>query len=60
MSVKIQMLKGFQNGIENLKEFLKELNWIYKREHKADEVASNTEKAEYILEIWRILFQKPF
>lgn len=57
MSVKIQMFKGLQNGIQHPKEFLKKLNWIYKREHKADELASDTEKAEYISEIRQILFQ---
>ena len=57
MSVKIRMFKGLQNGIENPKEFLEELNWIYKREHKADESADDTEKAEYISETRRILFR---
>ena len=57
MSVKIRMFKGLQNGIENPKEFLEELNWIYKREHKADELANDAEKAEYISETWRILFR---
>ena len=57
MSVKIPMFKGLQNGIENPKEFLEELNWIYKCEHKADKPANNAEKAEYISEIRRILFR---
>lgn len=51
MSVKIRMSKRLQNGIENLKEFLEKLNWIYKREHRADEPASDTKKSEYISEI---------
>lgn len=57
MSVKIQVFKGLKNGIENPKEFLEKLNWIYKREHKADEPASAAEKAEYISETRRILFR---
>lgn len=51
MSVKIRISKRLQNGIENLKEFLEKLNWIYKREHRADKPASDTKKAEYISEI---------
>lgn len=47
MSVKVRMFKGLQNGIENPKDFLEELNWIYKREHKVDEPANGMEKDEY-------------
>ena len=57
MTIKIRPFKGLQNGIENPTEFLEELNWAYRREHKTDEPIDPEEKQSYFSETHRILFR---
>ncbi len=57
MTVKIRPFKGLQNGIENPIEFLEELSWAYRREHKVDEPHDQEERKSYISETHRRLFR---
>ncbi len=56
MTMKIRPFKGLQNGIENPTEFLEELSWAYRWEHKVDEPNNQEERRSYFSEIHRILF----
>ena len=57
MTVKIRPFKGLQNGIKNLIEFLEELSWAYRREHKVDEPNNQEERTNYISETHRIFIR---
>ncbi|MCJ1470256.1 hypothetical protein MMC07_008901 [Pseudocyphellaria aurata] len=55
---KIRVFKGLQNGKEDPKEFLEDLDWAYKQDHQANEPSNDAEKSKYEMMTKRILFRQ--